>query len=137
MNSLILQTATRFLFTLLLLFSVFLVLRGHNEPGGGFIGGLVAAGAFALYAIAYDTTTAKRLLRVDPVTLIGGGLLTSAGSGVLPLLLGKPFMTGLWTHLHLPLLGDLEVGTPVLFDLGVFLVVLGVSLLIILALAEE
>lgn len=134
MNSLILSTATRYILPLLLLFSLFLLLRGHNEPGGGFVGGLVAAAAFALYAIAYGVRTARRVLGVDPRTLIGVGLLVALGSGVLGLALGAPFMTGLWSEYAVPILG--KVGTPLLFDIGVYLVVIGVTLTIIFALAE-
>lgn len=137
MISLILRTATRYLVTLLVLFSIFLLLRGHNEPGGGFVGGLVAASAFALYAIAFDPASARRLLRVDPRGLIGVGLLTAAGSGFISVAQGAPFMTGEWTYLTVPGAGKIDLGTPLLFDMGVYLVVLGVTLLIILTLAEE
>ncbi len=136
MPSLILRTSTRFLLTLLLLFSVFLLLRGHNEPGGGFVGGLFGAIAFVLYALAYSPAEARTALMVDPRSLVGTGLLIAAGSGALPLLMGQPFMTGLWHDLHTPL-GDVHLGTPVFFDIGVFLVVLGVTLTIILALIED
>ncbi|MEN9934804.1 MAG: Na(+)/H(+) antiporter subunit [Chloroflexota bacterium] len=136
MDSLILRTATRFLVTLLLLFSIFLLLRGHNEPGGGFIGGLVAAGAFVLYGLAYDEAAARRALRLDTRALIGIGLLVAIGSGLIPTLLGQPFLTGVWGYLPLP--GEpVELGTPVLFDIGVYLTVVGVTLTIALAMAEE
>lgn len=135
MTSLILSTATRYILPLLLLFSVFLLLRGHNEPGGGFVGGLVAAAAFALYAIAYDVATARRVLGIDTITLISLGLLVALGSGVFSLVAGLPFMTGLWSEYAVPILG--KVGTPLLFDIGVYLVVIGVTLTIIFALAEE
>lgn len=137
MTSLILSTATRLLLPLLLLFSIFLLLRGHNEPGGGFVGGLVAAAAFALNAIAYGVAAARRLLIIDPRALIGAGLLVAAGSGAVSLVLRQPFMTGQWGSLEHPTLGRLEIGTPLLFDVGVYLVVLGVTLTIIFALAEE
>jgi len=135
MTSLILSTATRYLLPLLLLFSIFLLLRGHNEPGGGFAGGLVAAAAFALYAIAHNVADARRVLRIDPRLLVGLGLLTALSSGLIGLLAGYPFMTGLWSTRSLPVLG--KVGTPLLFDLGVYLVVIGITLLIIFSLAEE
>jgi multicomponent Na+:H+ antiporter subunit B len=135
MKSLILSTATRYLLPLLLLFSIFLLLRGHNEPGGGFVGGLVAAAAFALYAIAYDVPQARRALGIDPRTLMAVGLLAAAGSGGLSLVAGKPFMTGLWSAQEVPVLG--KVGTPLVFDSGVYLVVIGVVLMIIFTLAEE
>ncbi len=136
MPSLILRTSTRFLLTLLLLFSVFLLLRGHNEPGGGFVGGLFGAIAFVLYALAYSPAEARTALMVDPRSLVGTGLLIAAGAGALPLLMGQPFLTGLWHDVHTPL-GELHLGTPVFFDIGVFLVVLGVTLTIILALIED
>ncbi len=136
MPSLILRTSTRFLLTLLLLFSVFLLLRGHNEPGGGFVGGLFGAIAFVLYALAYSPAEARTALMVDPRSLVGTGLLIAAGAGALPLLMGQPFLTGLWHDVHTPL-GELHLGTPVFSDIGVFLVVLGVTLTIILALIED
>lgn len=134
-QSLILSTATRYLLPLLLLFSFFLLLRGHNEPGGGFVGGLVAAAAFALYAIALDVEAARGVLKVDPRILIGVGVLTAASSGILSLLAGKPFLTALWFKQPLPVLG--KVGTPLFFDIGVYLLVLGVTLMIIFSLVEE
>lgn len=137
MISLILRAASRFLLPLLLLFSIFLLLRGHSSPGGGFVGGLVAAAAFALYMLAYDVAEARRVLRAKPEILIGLGLLVAASSGVLAFVEGKPFLTGQWGALTLPALGKLDVGTPLLFDLGVYLVVVGVTMLIILSLAEE
>jgi len=135
MPSLILSIAVRSLLPLLLLFSVFLLIRGHNEPGGGFVGGLVAAAAFALYAIAEGVAKVRQTLRVDPRVLIGAGLLVALSSGLLSLLQGQPFMTGLWYKQAVPVLGKL--GTPVLFDTGVYLVVVGIILTIILTLAEE
>lgn len=135
MPSLILSVAVRSLLPLLLLFSVFLLIRGHNEPGGGFVGGLVAAAAFALYAIAEGVAKVRQTLRVDPRVLIGAGLFVALSSGLLSLLQGQPFMTGLWHKQAVPVLGKL--GTPVLFDTGVYLVVVGIILTIILTLAEE
>ena len=137
MNSLILRASAPLLLTLLLLFAVFLLLRGHNEPGGGFVGGLVAAAAFALYIIADGPAAARRALHVDPRTLIACGLLVAAGSGVVSLLVGQPFLTAQWGSLQVPGLSPVALGTPLLFDTGVFLVVLGVTQTIILALAEE
>jgi multisubunit Na+/H+ antiporter MnhB subunit len=136
-HSLILQASTRVLLPVLLLFSVFLLLRGHNDPGGGFTGGLVAAAAFALYAIAYDAESARRALRVEPQLLIGAGLLLAVGSGLVGLLAGDPFLTAKWAAVDLPGFGHIELSTVLLFDVGIYLVVLGVTLVIILSLAEE
>lgn len=136
MRSLILTTATRYLLPLMLLFSLFILLRGHNHPGGGFIGGLVASSAFALYGFAFGITAARKVLRVDPLTLIGGGLLMVAVSGIMaPILLNQPYMTSIWGHTVYPAIGKL--GTPLLFDTGVYVAVIGVILLIILSVAEE
>jgi multicomponent Na+:H+ antiporter subunit B len=134
MSSLILMTAARYLMPLMLLFSVYLLLRGHDGPGGGFIGGLVASTAFSLYALAYDVAQARRTLRVDPHLLIAAGLLAALAGGMLSLVFLKPFLTGLWVGRELPALG--KVGTPLLFDTGVYLVVIGVVLIIIFELAE-
>ena len=135
MKSLILQTASRYLMVLLVIFSVFILLRGHNEPGGGFVGGLLIAGAFALYALAYEAKAARHLLRFDPRTIIGIGLATAVGSGLAAVLYGQPFLAGQWLPYSIPFLGKL--GTVFFFDLGVYLVVLGTTLLVLLTLQEE
>lgn len=135
MRSVILSIATRYLLPLLLLFSLFILIRGHNEPGGGFIGGLIAAAALILYGLAYTPAHARRVLRVTPRALIGAGLTVALTSGLISLAMGQPFMTGLWLEESVPILGKL--GTPFIFDVGVYLTVIGVTLLILLSLAEE
>lgn len=135
MHSMILSTATRYLLPLLLMFSIFLLLRGHNEPGGGFVGGLVAGAALALYAMALGLRAARQVLGVDPRTLIYFGLLAAVVSGLPALFSGLEFMTGLWSAQALPVIGKL--GTPLLFDVGVYLVVIGITLTIIFTLMEN
>lgn len=136
MKSLILTTATRYLLPLILLFSVFILLRGHHNPGGGFIGGLVASTGFALYGFAYGMPEARHMLLFDPLKLIGVGLLTAVTSGFLsPLFNQGPFMTSIWGTTVYPGIGKL--GTPVMFDIGVYITVIGVTMLIILTLSEE
>jgi multicomponent Na+:H+ antiporter subunit B len=137
MTSLILRTATNYLIELLLLFSVFLLLRGHNEPGGGFVGGLAASAAFVLYTIAFDVQSARQLLRVEPHNLIGAGLMIALASGLVGLLLGKSFLTSAWVKWNVLGALEVELGTPLFFDIGVYLVVLGITLLIIFSLFEE
>jgi multicomponent Na+:H+ antiporter subunit B len=136
MKSVILQTATRLLFPLLLVFSVFLFFRGHNEPGGGFIGGLVGASAFVLFAIAFGTRVTRKLLRIDPRVMVGWGLLFALISGIMSMMAGDAFFTGQWTF---PVLfgTELHLGTPLIFDIGVYLVVVGFTLAVIFALEEE
>ena len=136
-RSVIVSTTARFLLPLLLLFSLSLLVRGHDGPGGGFAGGLVAATAFALYLFAGDVRSDPRLLRVEPRVVTGAGLLLAAASGAAPLVAGRPFLTGAWTALRLPLLGEVALGTPLVFDAGVYLVVAGVTLTIIFALTER
>ena len=135
MTSSILQTATRLLMPLLLLFAVFLLLRGHNQPGGGFIGGLVVASSFVLYSIAFGVDAARRALLVRPSTLLGVGLLVALTSGLPGVVKRQPFMTAQWTELAVGPTA-VSVGTPLIFDLGVFLAVIGVVLTIVFTLAE-
>jgi multicomponent Na+:H+ antiporter subunit B len=136
MISMVLATAARAVQPLLLLFSLFVLLRGHNAPGGGFAGGLVAAAAFTLIVIAYDPETARRSLRADPRHIFAVGLLLAVASGVVALLVGGAFLEGLWVEVPLIMGVSLDFGTPLLFDVGVYLTVLGAVLTIVLALAE-
>ena len=135
MTSAILQTATRVLMPLLLLFAAFLLLRGHNEPGGGFVGGLVVAASFVLYSIAYGVDAARRALLVEPSTLLGGGPLIALLSGIPAVLLGRPFLTALWIKVGVGSV-VIDLGTPLLFDIGVFLAVIGVVVTIVFTLAD-
>jgi multicomponent Na+:H+ antiporter subunit B len=135
MSSLILRTATRFLIPLLLLFALFLLLRGHNAPGGGFVAGLVVAAAFVLYSIAFGFPASRRALLVDPSTLLSAGLLIALTSAMPAVFLGRPFMTAVWVAVgREPAV--VRVGTPLLFDIGVFLAVIGVVLTIVFTLGE-
>jgi multicomponent Na+:H+ antiporter subunit B len=135
MTSSILQTAARFLMPLLLLFAVFLLLRGHNQPGGGFVGGLVVAASFVLYSIAFSVDAARRALPVRPSRLLGIGLLVAVASGLPAVAAGQPFMTAIWTTMTAGST-PLAVGTPLIFDVGVFLTVIGVVLTIVFTLTE-
>jgi len=120
---------------ILLMFSVYLLLRGHDLPGGGFIGGLVAGAAFLLQGVAAGPRTVRQLIPFDVGLLLPAGLSISLLAGVPALLLGGHYLTGLWVAL--PVLGRIKVGTPILFDLGVYLVVTGVAVQIITLVAEE
>ena len=120
---------------LLLLFAVFLLLRGHNQPGGGFVGGLVVAASFVLYSIAFGVDAARRALLVRPSTLLGIGLLVALLSGLPGIVAGQAFMTAIWTTVAAGSTA-IAVGTPLVFDIGVFLAVIGVVLTIVFTLAE-
>ncbi len=137
MNSLILQVAGRLLVTLMFLFSVFLLLRGHNEPGGGFVGGLMAVAGFGLYSLTYGVESARRALRFDPRTLLGLGLVLAVVSGLGAAVVNAPYLTGFWLEWQVSPNYLLKVGTPTVFDIGVYLVVIGGTLAAVFALEEE
>jgi len=135
MNSIILRATSGFLTTLFVVVSFFVLVRGHNEPGGGFIGGLLAASGFAIYALAHGAPAGRRLLRLDPRTVLGVGLVTALAAGAAALVGERMFLTGIWSSVKIPVIGKLS--TVLLFDVGVYLVVLGTTLLILFALDEE
>ncbi|SLN12367.1 Na(+)/H(+) antiporter subunit B [Pseudoruegeria aquimaris] len=138
MNSLILRVASRYLAAILLVFSIYMLFRGHNEPGGGFIGGLIGATGFILYAVACGTREARATLRVDPQSLAMSGLAASLLSAFASALFRDAPFTGQWLFL-----GATEgskgipVSTVILFDIGVYLVVLGAILMLVFAMEEE
>lgn len=136
MKTLILKTASTYLLPVLLLFSVFILLRGHYLPGGGFVGGLVASIAFVLHAFANGLSDTKSILRIHPGFLMPVGLAISFVAGIAPMLgWGLPFMTGVWFDDPLPVIG--MVGSALFFDIGVYLVVIGVTLTIIMTISES
>lgn len=135
MSSVILRTATRLLMPILLLFAIFLLARGHNAPGGGFVGGLVVSAAFVLHATAYGVAASRRALIVDTSRLLGIGLLVALGSALVTAPAGQPFMTAAWLTIGAHDSG-LALGTPLVFDVGVFLAVIGVVLTIVFTLVE-
>ncbi|MAZ78104.1 MAG: Na(+)/H(+) antiporter subunit B [Legionellaceae bacterium] len=134
MNSIILKTASKYLLVLLLIFSLYALLRGHNEPGGGFIGGLIAASAFSLYLLSHGPKSLRKLLKFDFHYFIIAGLCCVFLGGFLGLLFGDAFLTGEWIIVKSL---DIAIGTPLLFDLGVYLIVIGSTLKIITALEEK
>ncbi len=134
MNSIILRTATTFLLPLLLLASVVILLRGHNEPGGGFVGGLTGAAAFLLHLLTYGPARCRQLLPLTPEAIIATGLAVALFSGTPALFTGEPLFTAVWTDFE-PIPG-VKVGTPLFFDIGVYLTVMGSVLLMILSIAE-
>lgn len=135
MRTLILNTTCRLIMGLLLVFSLFLLIRGHNLPGGGFSGGLVAAAAFALHSLAYGLDATRRQLVISPVLFIGIGLAIALVSASLGPAFGLPFFTGLWDKTPLQVIGKL--GTPLLFDIGVYVVVFGVVLQLVFSFTDE
>lgn len=137
MKSHIIQLTARHLLPVTLILSLLIFYRGHNEPGGGFIGGLVAAAGFIFYAMAFDPAAAEKKLRVRPFALIVVGLSLAMISTLPSFIAGHPFFTGEWISLGIPLVGKLKLGTPLLFDLGVYLTVWGVVVTILFNVMEE
>ena len=135
MRTLIFRTTAPYLASLMVLFSIFVLLRGHNEPGGGFIGGLIAASTFAIYGIACGVSPVRRALYFHPTAISGFGLLVSACSGLLSLFEGVPFLTGIWTEINVGV--PVDISTVIAFDIGVYLVVVGSITSIALALEER
>lgn len=136
MNTVIFRTAAPALSALMLVFSVFVMLRGHNEPGGGFIGGLIGASGIAIYSISAGAAATRRALRVHPITLAGLGVVLAAIAGFLSLATEVPFLTGLWWIFEFEG-AEIALSTPLLFDIGVYAVVVGAISTIALALDGE
>jgi multicomponent Na+:H+ antiporter subunit B len=136
MNSLIFRTVAPFLTAVMLAFSIFVLLRGHNEPGGGFIGGLIAASALAIYGMALGPDVARKALRVHPLVIAAAGLLIAILSGRMSLAYDVPFLTGLWAEFNMGR-DVLTLSTPMLFDFGVYLVVVGAVASMVLGLEDN
>jgi len=124
-RSLILETLSRLIYPMMLLASVVILLRGHNEPGGGFIGGLVAVSASVLWAVARGSDAAARRLPLgSPMRLAAVGVGIGVLSGVPAFWMGQSFLTHWWGSVPLGFT-DVKVSTVLLFDLGVYLCVWG------------
>ncbi len=136
MRTVIFRTVAPYLTSLMVLFSVFVLLRGHNEPGGGFIGGLIAASALAIYGIACGVASVRRALYFHPMAIAAFGLFLAGLVGVVSVAAAVPYMTGLWIY---PQIFGVEVAlsTVLFFDIGVYLVVVGAISSIALALEER
>jgi multicomponent Na+:H+ antiporter subunit B len=131
----IFQITVDWLQPLLLLFSFFLLLRGHNDPGGGFSGGLVGGSAFILAALARGTDHVRAQLPCSAGALVRLGLVFGFLAGLLPLLFGQPAFTGLWIEPKVPVIGT--VGSFLLFDTGVYLLVMGFVIGVLVELARD
>jgi multicomponent Na+:H+ antiporter subunit B len=133
MNTLIFRTVAPFLTALMVLFSLFVLLRGHNEPGGGFIGGLIAVSALAIFGIANGILAVRRALWFHPMAIAAFGLFIACLAGLMSIFFAVPFMTGLWIT---PVILGVEIplSSVMLFDTGVYLVVVGSITSIALAL---
>lgn len=137
-QSYIFKAVARFLFFLVNVFALYLLLRGHNLPGGGFIAGLATAISLILFSLAVGLEELHGVLRFDPMRLAGWGLLLAALTGTAAVVAGHPFLEHFDAHFqNVPLVGEVHVGTPLLFDAGVYLVVVGVTAKILFVLGKS
>lgn len=138
MTSLILQTGTRALFHTIVLFGVFLLFAGHNAPGGGFIGGLVVGAAIVLRYVAEDAEAIRRTIRIRPERLLGTGILLAVATGLAGFAIDGAFLaSGALKLSGLPLLGDVKAISVLVFDIGVFCIVVGLVLMVTETLGAE
>jgi multicomponent K+:H+ antiporter subunit A len=127
----------RLVLPIALVVAIHLLMRGHNEPGGGFVAGLVVAVALITQYMVAGTVWVEARIRPYPARWIAIGLLLAAGTGLGSLVFGYPFLTTHTAHLHAPLLGDVHIPSAMLFDIGVFATVVGATLLILVAIAHQ
>lgn len=130
----ILRTVSRFAVPLTVWVSLVIFMQGHNLPGGGFIAGVMAAAAGAMYLLAFGPARATRY-RWWKLSVFG--LLVSVTTGTVPFLMGRPYMQHAIWHFDLPVIGPYELPTATFFDLGVYLIVLGTIMTIFVELAQE
>lgn len=134
-NSFILRTAATLLFFLVNIFAIYLLLRGHNQPGGGFIAGLAVAIGLILLGMARGAGETESYLRMDPLRWASIGLVVSVTAALLPLFPlfpGERFFEHTMFHLkHVPFFGEVHVGTTLMFDIGVLMVVIGISVKVV------
>ena len=127
----------QWLFPFVIAFAVHIFMRGHDLPGGGFAAGLTLSIGFLLQYLAGGTRWAEDRIRIQPLRLMGGGMLLAAATGAGAWAFGYPFLTSSFEYLELPLIGKIPAATALLFDLGVFLLVVGATVLILVALAHQ
>ncbi|NHN33232.1 Na+/H+ antiporter subunit A [Paenibacillus agricola] len=136
-NDVILKTISKVVIFIILTFSLYLFFSGHNEPGGGFIGALMSAAAFVLLAMAFGTRTVSEVIPINFRKLSAVGILVALLTGMGSFLFDVPFLSHAFGYQDLPLLGHSELATAMLFDLGVYLTVVGITMTIILAIGRD
>ena len=127
----------QWMFPVVMVLSAYLLLRGHDAPGGGFVAGVAMAAGFILQYMAAGTVWVEDRLRILPVVWIGGGLLLAALTGAVSVLLGDPFLTSYFQYVELPILGKVPLASATVFDLGVFSLVVGATVLMLIAIAHQ
>ncbi|MBN2611662.1 MAG: hypothetical protein JXB00_08905 [Bacteroidales bacterium] len=137
MNTVILKIASRYVRGLLIIFAVIALLRGHNFPGGGFIGGLLAGLSVAFKGYTFGIAYLKKHMSIMPEWFIISGLVMILFSAIPAFLNKTGFMTGEWYKITLPLAGELKLGTPLIFDFGIFLAIIGITIIFLFSLTEK
>ena len=133
----IVDVSVRSIFHAVLLGSIFILVVGHNQPGGGFVGGLVAGAAIAMRYVDGGIDDVRGLTRFRPWTILGSGLVVASGLALLPLVLGNPILDTGYHAVDVPLLGKVSLTTTLLFDVGVYLVVVGLVLMVFEAFGDD
>jgi multisubunit Na+/H+ antiporter MnhB subunit len=131
MKSVILDTISKIVLPLVLMFALYLLMRGHNAPGGGFIAGVMAGIVIGLQYVAFGAEYASNIFRVNYRTVLALGLLMAVGTGVVSILCGYPFLKSKFWLFHLPFFGEVEIASATFFDIGIFLAVVGGILTIV------
>lgn len=136
-TDLILQTTTKLLVFVIFTFSVYVLFTGHHNPGGGFIGGLITSSAIVLLYMAFDAQTVREIIPMD-FKLIGVvGVLLAVGTATSSMFFGDAFLTGAHIEADLPIIGEIEIGSALIFDIGVYLTVIGTTLTIITSISRD
>jgi multicomponent K+:H+ antiporter subunit A len=135
-HPLMMVVVTRVLMPIAIVVGLYIFLRGHNEPGGGFVAGLVIAIALLMQYMASGFAWTQERKRIEYHTMIGLGVVIAGLTGVGSWLSGSPFLTSAYTYVHLPPIEEFELATAMLFDLGVFLTVLGAVMLMLYSLSR-
>ena len=136
-RSVVLEASVRLVFHTVLVFGVYLLFAGHNQPCGGFVGGLVAGCAFVLRYVAGGRAELRDAVPVDPGVPLGVGVLLAAGTGAGSWVFGADVLTSAYGSVVLPVLGEVKASTVLLFDVGVFCVVVGLVLTLLRTLGAE
>jgi multicomponent Na+:H+ antiporter subunit B len=133
-KTIMLATAIKLLMPLFIIFSLYLLFRGHNDPGGGFIGGLIGSMGFVFYTMTFGSEVTIKTYKINSMALIATGLFLAAASGIISIFYGDIFLTARWEDYYLPFIG--RPGTPILFDIGVYILVMGIILKITFSMSE-
>ncbi len=135
-RSIIANTLARLIFHSTLMLSLYLLFAGHNQPGGGFVGGLVCAAGVAVYYVVGGIDDVRRISRLAPWTILGGGLVLSTATALAPLAFDGSLLEAATVTVHAPI-GDIKASTTLAFDTGVYAIVVGLIFMVFEAFGEE